>query len=204
MKNYTLITLFVGATAFITSAQAEISGNLGVTSDYMWRGVSQNGGATAVSGGLDYTGTSFYAGTWISDASWAAGMDTEVDLYIGTEIGGFDVGVCKYMYPDAQTNDFTEIYVGYTFKGFDLSYAFDEDATSNEFYSIGYGFDIVEGLTGYVTFGAYDFTDTANDYDYLQLDIAYGDLTISLSEVDGDDITYDTDLNYVVSYGWGF
>ena len=170
----------------------------------MWRGTTQSSGSSAVSGGLDYTGTSFYAGTWVSEANWAAGMDTEVDLYIGTDLAGFDIGMIKYTYPGAQTNDFTEVYVGYTFKGFDLSYSFDEDNQSNEFYSIGYGFDIVEGLSGYLTFGAYDFTDTAADYDYLQLDVSYGDLTISLSEVDGDDATYDTDLNYVVSYGWGF
>ena len=124
MKKYTLITLFVGAFAFITSAYAEISGNLGVTSNYMWRGVTQSGNSSAVSGGLDYTGTNFYAGTWISEAATG---DTEVDLYVGTEVNGFDLGIIKYSYPGAQGADVTELYVGYTYNGVDLSYAVNED-----------------------------------------------------------------------------
>ena len=40
MKNITLITLFVGALAFITNAYASVSANVGVSSDYYWRGAS--------------------------------------------------------------------------------------------------------------------------------------------------------------------
>ena len=58
MKKLTLITLFVSAFAFITSAYAgltgTVSGNAGVTSNYLFRGVSQADGAS-VSAGLTYT-----------------------------------------------------------------------------------------------------------------------------------------------------
>ncbi|MFL2834815.1 MAG: hypothetical protein ACJZ9L_01400 [Coraliomargaritaceae bacterium] len=41
MKTITLITLFVGALAFITNAYASVSGNLGgIATDYTWRGGS--------------------------------------------------------------------------------------------------------------------------------------------------------------------
>ena len=41
MKTITLITLFVGALAFITNAYASVSANVGVATDYLWRGASQ-------------------------------------------------------------------------------------------------------------------------------------------------------------------
>ena len=198
MRNITLITLFVGASAFITSAYAEISGNIGVTSNYLWRGVTQSDDDSAVSGGLDYAGESTYAGVWVSETDWG-GTTTEVDLYVGTDINGFDVGIIKYMYPGARANDFTEAYVGYSISGFDLAYAFDIDTTDNAFYSVSYGFDIVEGVTGTLTYGDYSFDESiGGDYDYTQLDIAYGDLTITYSDGGADDAIY------AVSYGWGF
>ncbi len=41
------------------------SANIGVVSNYMWRGVTQTGDQAAVQGGLDVAHESgFYAGTW--------------------------------------------------------------------------------------------------------------------------------------------
>ena len=70
MKTITLITLFVGALAFITNAYASVSANLGVTTDYLWRGASQGNGECSLSGGLDYEGEGFYAGVWTSSLRW--------------------------------------------------------------------------------------------------------------------------------------
>jgi uncharacterized protein (TIGR02001 family) len=110
MKNITLITLFVGALAFITSASAAVSGNLGVTTDYVWRGTSQSGGNSAISGGFDYAGEGYYAGVWTSSTSGAQ----ETNFYAGTDISGFDVGVISYEYSNAATGDAVEAYVGYS------------------------------------------------------------------------------------------
>ena len=196
MKNITLITLFVGASAFITSAYAEISGNLGVTSNYLWRGLSQNGTEASVSGGLDYSGDGFYAGFWTANLSG----DQEVDLYVGTELNGFDVGLIKYCFDASEA---TEYYVGYSIGGFDLSYAADVDDSDLSYTAVSYGFTITEGLDATLTYGDYDagLTDTgAIAYgEYIQLDVAYGDLTITVADRDAD-----TEVDYAVSYGWGF
>ena len=90
MKTITLITLFVGALAFITNAYASVSGNLGVTTDYLRRGASQGDGVS-LSGGLDYEGEGFYAGMWTS--SLGGSGEYETDFYVGTDINGFDVGL---------------------------------------------------------------------------------------------------------------
>ena len=85
MKTITLITLFVGALAFITNAYASVSGNLQVTTDYLWRGVTQNGNKAAVNGGLDYQGANFYTGVWISSLASDSDSANAVDSAGGSE-----------------------------------------------------------------------------------------------------------------------
>jgi uncharacterized protein (TIGR02001 family) len=47
------------------------TGNVGVVSQYIFRGLSQTNGGPALQGGLDYAHASgFYAGTWLSNISW--------------------------------------------------------------------------------------------------------------------------------------
>jgi hypothetical protein len=220
MKTITLITLFVGALAFITSAYASVSGNLGVTTDYIWRGASQSDGIS-VSGGLDYAGEGFYAGVWMgttgSQTVAAAGTDgsasdiagsvdsvpttsttggadstgLETNLYIGTDINGFDVGVIQYSYSDGAGSDATEAYIGYSVAGFDLAYAQDLDDSDLDFFSVSYGLPtLIEGVSSALTYG-----DTGDD-DYLQLDVSYNDLTITFVDNDGPETLV------AVSYGW--
>lgn len=47
------------------------SGNVGLVSDYVFRGLTQTNGKPAIQGGLDYSHASgIYAGTWASNISW--------------------------------------------------------------------------------------------------------------------------------------
>src|SRR5690606_12441255 len=83
-----------------------ISGNVAVTSDYRFRGVSLSGGDIALQGAIDLTTTNgFYLGTWGSaiDGGTPYG-DIELDLYGGwsgevAEGITVDVGLLYYMYP---------------------------------------------------------------------------------------------------------
>ncbi len=48
-----------------------VSANIGVVSNYIWRGVTQTQDGPAVQGGLDYAHPSgFYAGLWASNVDW--------------------------------------------------------------------------------------------------------------------------------------
>jgi uncharacterized protein (TIGR02001 family) len=105
-------------------AQAEVTTNLGATSDYRYRGISQTQNAPAIQGGIDYTNKNgFYAGNWNSSVSslvYTNGAGIETDLYAGykKEIKGItlDVGSYNYFYPRASVNktnyDTREVYVG--------------------------------------------------------------------------------------------
>jgi len=116
--------------------------NIGVVSDYLFRGVSQTHGAAALQGGVDYAHASgLYAGVWGSTITWVKDAygkgSTEVDLYGGyknTFAGGdwnYDVGAIAYNYPGkgaAITNvnanpNTTEVYGALGYKWLTLKYS---------------------------------------------------------------------------------
>lgn len=60
-----------GAPAATPASPHTFTGNVGLVSDYVFRGLSQTNGKPAIQGGFDYSHTSgLYAGTWLSNISW--------------------------------------------------------------------------------------------------------------------------------------
>jgi uncharacterized protein (TIGR02001 family) len=126
-KLLSAAALTAAATAALTGAAAaegSFSGNVALTTDYVFRGISQTQGDPALQGGFDYSHGSFYAGTWGSsiDFGSAGGLATdthlELDLYAGFKptLGPvtLDLGVIGYFYPDAGIDDldYVELKVG--------------------------------------------------------------------------------------------
>jgi uncharacterized protein (TIGR02001 family) len=119
------------------SAQAQVTGNLGLTSDYRFRGVSQSQNAPAVQGGIDYSHSSgFYVGNWNSSVSsdlYTNGSGVESDLYAGFKKDIYkgltlDVGSYNYFYPRAtngtSTNfDTNELFVGLGYGPLSVKYS---------------------------------------------------------------------------------
>ena len=99
--------------AYAGSAAATVSGTAALTSDYVFRGVSQTNGDPAIQAGFEWTDAGFYAGAWGSNISWLSNVSTdaakissslELDAYAGFRgaIGDgvtFDVGAIYYWYP---------------------------------------------------------------------------------------------------------
>jgi uncharacterized protein (TIGR02001 family) len=92
--------------------ELQITGNFGVTSDYVFRGISQSAENWTVQAGIDLTYKWFYAGMWGSGIDF--GKDafdrdiahTEIDFYAGIKpvVGRFtfDLGLIYYTYPRAR------------------------------------------------------------------------------------------------------
>jgi uncharacterized protein (TIGR02001 family) len=141
-------TLVMSGTAYADEAKSPISANVGLVTDYAYRGISQTNSKPALQGGFDYAHSSgFYAGVWGSNISWLSDLtDTapggignvssslELDGYVGFkgDIGtsgfGYDVGVLTYYYPgDYPANftspDTTELYVAGSYSIFSLKYS---------------------------------------------------------------------------------
>jgi uncharacterized protein (TIGR02001 family) len=92
-----------------------LTANVGLFSEYIFRGIAQTAGKPAVQGGFDYGHSSgFYAGTWASNISWLEDFGAynrsslEWDFYGGFKhaIGDtdffYDVGAYGYIYPGSR------------------------------------------------------------------------------------------------------
>ena len=89
--------------------------NAGVTSDYIFRGTSQNGRNPTAQGGLDISYGIFYAGTFFSGVKFGAesavaSADVEVDAYAGVKPKWgdftFDFGIITYNYLNTHISHF--------------------------------------------------------------------------------------------------
>jgi uncharacterized protein (TIGR02001 family) len=136
-----LIALALGSVSGLAQAQAaaapesSLSFNVGATTDYRYRGISQSRLKPALQGGVDYADKSgFYVGAWGSTIKWIKDVggdsNVEIDLYGGYKgaMGdvAYDVGFLRYEYPsnklstNANTN---EIYGAATFGPATLKYS---------------------------------------------------------------------------------
>lgn len=121
----------------------KVEGEIGVVSDYRYRGYSLSDEEPALQGGLTVNlPGGFYAGVWGSNIADYAGADIELDLSAGVAFsaGGldFDVGVIRYTYPDGKDVDYWEvpISVAKTWGAFtgtaSFQYVPEQDNTGNE------------------------------------------------------------------------
>jgi uncharacterized protein (TIGR02001 family) len=66
--------------------ELKLSYNVGVASDYIFRGVSNTNGKGQVFGGVDATYGIGYAGVWASNVDFGTpNPDTEIDVYAGVK-----------------------------------------------------------------------------------------------------------------------
>jgi len=160
MIKKTLTTALVATALGAGAAQAQtpasphtISANVGLYSQYIFRGLSQTNGDPAIQGGLDYSHSSgFYAGTWASNISWLSdgtaspytSSSLEWDFYggfrntFGKSDFGYDVGLLYYYYPGTRapgttTADTFEIYGALSWKWLSAKINY---AVSNEVFGV--------------------------------------------------------------------
>lgn len=185
---------FIGSVAQAQEAaksEHAISYNLGVTSDYVFRGISQSRNKPAFSAGVDYSHvpSGFYASAWASTISWVndgtdrtvyptANTPYELDLYAGVkgDIGGgfsYDAGAIHYYYPGhklgkAPNANTTEVYgkLAYGPAYFKVNYALgDAFWTSNKagsyYLDLGADVPVMDGLILNMHVGQFVFKQDA-------------------------------------------
>lgn len=124
--------------------------NVGLFSQYIFRGLTQTSEELALQGGVDYSHASgFYLGAWASNISWLEdgtnynNSSLELDVYggyrntFGKTGVGYDIGVLQYIYPgdlvagkpieDAET---TEVYAALSYNWLQgkVSYVVSDEA----------------------------------------------------------------------------
>ena len=143
MQKNTLLVAVLGA-LFALPALAEeaastsphtFTGNVGIVSDYVFNGISQNYRQPALQGGFDYAHSSgIFLGTWASTISGNqyTNASMEWDVYGGyngkvNDDTGYSVGLMGVFYPNGQASptkkwDTTEFNIGATYKGLNVKY----------------------------------------------------------------------------------
>ena len=200
-----VISLVLIVSSGIASA-ASVSGNAAITSDYIWRGMTQN--ATEVSGSVGFdleTDSGFYLGTWSGTAKFAEESGNtstlELDYYGGYSgsIGdiGYDIGFIEVTYPGAGSLDFSETYLGLDIMGVGLFFAAGDEF--GDYTEISYGIDAGPGSIG-LSYG--DYTESGDNY-AIGYSIPVGDFELSFAYTDysNDASAADDQDAFVVSIG---
>jgi uncharacterized protein (TIGR02001 family) len=213
-------TILASALVAVTGvAQADVSANLAVQSNYYFRGITQTSNGAAVSGGLDYNDDSgFYVGTWMSniDFTSAPKASAEVDLYAGYggDIGSgfsYDLSYLYYAYPgaggDAQNGelDYGEVAGSLSYGPATLSVNYTTNSEASDvnglaqpfqdgdlYYQIAFSPDMkFAGLTPSASIGYYDFDQDGEGGQ----DLNYTNWTIGVAKDVGDFGSFS--VNYV-------
>lgn len=214
-----LLTSILTSAAFLPNKALAVDGlsaNIGATSNYLWRGVSQTQDAAAISGGIDYsTNSGFYIGAWTSNIDFNDNASYELDLYLGfsdqlSQDLSYDIGYIYYGYPDSaevdanNQYDFGEIYGSLSYQAFSIGayYGVNNDkgaqfADRSLYLSADAEFEVAKDLTLALHIGRYTFDDNNGE--------DYSDYSVSLSKSGFSLVLSDTnlaqdDLKLTVSY----
>lgn len=187
----------------------DVSMNVGLASDYIFRGISQTQGNGAIQGGLDVVHDSgLYIGTWASNVDFGGDASVEFDYYAGlgndiTEDISYDLGWIKYAYPGESALNFSEYYASLSAYGFTVGAAYSDDfgGSDTTLYSyLGYEYTLPYEIGLALQYGKYDFKDATfgNDDSYndwsiglsktlagLDFGLTYSDTSLSSSECEG-------------------
>ena len=175
-----------------TAQSLETSANVTLTTDYKFRGISQNDTGPALQGGFDLAfENGIYVGTWGSTVDFELTGNSnpamELDYYVGyggsiTEAFSYDIGVIYYDYPTADaTNfsgegynkdrdlDYVEVYGSVGYQDLTVGYAFSDDywqetGKFNYFY-IDYDLELRAGWSYSFHVGYNDFSNSSTDND---------------------------------------
>jgi uncharacterized protein (TIGR02001 family) len=186
IKHASALLLAMGLT--ISAAQAEdidVSGDLGVYSQYMWRGMQQTAGQASVQGDLNVdSGMGLSANVWFASL---AGPSTEFDFTVdySGEVGdiSYSLGAIAYAYLNAAASNATEVYAGLGYGPVSATYYYAVNGAwkKDAYVDIGLGHNLM-GFDLAANFGFYlpttsvtsptAFPTTKNELGHVDLGIS--------------------------------
>ena len=172
------------ATSVFTSTSATATGieglstNVGVVSQYIFRGIVQTDTASA-SAGVDYEKNGFSIGTWAADVQ----DGLEIDIYgaYGNELDngiGYSVGFTSYQYTGDFDTSYNEINLGLSYGMFSLTYNVGEWEVEG---GVDQDYDFLSATVEHEGFYAL-YGTWGKDFDGDYLELGYG------TEVSGFDV----------------
>jgi len=186
-----LAGLALTTSLFSSIAAAEVSGNISLTNDYRFRGVSQTAGDFAVQGGIDWSFESgFSVGAWASNLDYDTpdynGPDIEYDFYAayGGEVHdnlSYDITLYRYNYSGESDLGYFEMTAGVEFSGFRVAYWYTNDFGGSDldyhYGELNYSYEFIEhwSLNLHYGYSIGDALDDGEDFD------SYSDYSVVVS-----------------------
>ena len=188
-------------------SNAQVSANVGMVSDYIYRGIFQE--ASSAFAGLDYEDESgLYVGTWAADV----GDGLETDVYFGmggelTEDLSWGAGYTGYYYTDGWDDTYHELNLGLGAGNFSFDVAlgkYDTSPKTQDYTFTSLGYDFGNGLAA--SFGAFggDFAGEVvevgygHDFNGLDLSVTFVMVSNDLKVYDGEAKTSGVPTNAIV------
>lgn len=204
MKKILIISTLLSAALLsqVASATDSITSNIGITNNYIWRGVTQSDDHFSLSGGADYQDNSgLYIGAWAATVDFDDDTNIEYDFYTGyqKQINNvdFDFGYIYYGYQGEEYLDFSEVYIRTSFEKFTLAVStlLDSDAggdfTDSTYFEASYSYALPQQITMNIHAGHYSFKEEGNYQDF-NMSFSHGDFSIMISTLTGNERLKDT------------
>ena len=148
---------------FSPLAVSEVEGSVGMSSDYFWRGMSQNAGEVAIDFGLEASHNRFYGGVWASQVDLGNEAEIEYDIYAGVNLVSvndftLDLGFIQYNW-DHGFDDAEEVFLSASYKMVGMTYYKDRDNWRNSFLEVGVDVPFVDVVDMSINYGKFDNGD---------------------------------------------
>lgn len=213
-----IAALFTTMTSAQEMPEIDVSANMSLTSNYVWRGMTQTKDSPAVQGGVDLNYMGVYAGAWGSNVDFGANDNNSMELdlyggYAGEVAGiGYDIGYIEYVYPNKSNEyNFGEAYFGLSkeFEKFGVSAKYSEgiktdDTDPENYWEVGVTSSILPYGIGFeASYGDYDNIG----YNYMVgLNRSFEKFDLSVAYID---FNHDTDPsadeeNFVATLSFSF
>jgi len=181
-----LLLLSTPLVAQEVTSPMELSGQVGVRSNYLWRGIDQNKYSPMGEVSLEVNKGGAFGGVWIGGIDYDDGSNYELDFYGGYNFKpiygvSFSTGVTHYEFVDGidQTSKFTEGFVSAGYKNITVDYYFDLDTNIDvqSFINIKVDVPYVPYVDASLEYGRWE--DSSN-FRALNLSKDFGNFTVGM------------------------
>jgi len=194
----------------VNSSIGTLSGTFDITSNYMFRGISNSNNVPAFQGGLTYqfTKTGIYFNIWGSNVNFSDPLGNTATVEIDTIAGirnsigdnfTYDINVDRYNYPKARAADYDEIIANATFYFLTAQIAYSSNVygfhDNGTYVNIGFNYPVpphfifgqenvvVSGGIGHYSLNPTPTLQSYNDYN-IQIAKTIGSYTLAVQWTD--------------------
>lgn len=195
MIKKSLAALILTSTCISTTDAVEIESNIGITSNYIWRGISQSNNHASLSSGIELSNNGYYAGAWLGTVDFKDDTKFETNLFAGYRFKynniDWDFGAIHYIYHRNSPSNFSEIYATGRYKNFSFGVATllessdqQTDFLDNYYAHVARDWSLKNDVQLQFKAGHYQFPN-ANAYRDASISIGKGNLSFQYSKVFG-------------------